>query len=215
MRMWDEQVDREVAARLGVTATTGSPKAGTAASSRPGSSRAAHLAVRLGDIVLWAVLVLSLLLLALALAARVTSNAGMQWMVVVSNSMAPVLRTGDLVAVRPAARDQIRVGDIVTYEDAHNTQVLVTHRVIAVEASGADVAYRVKGDNNPIPDPERVTYARIAGKVAAHLPLLGYLVRAMQNRPGLALVAFLPSLVALVLSAARRLTGAGAGVSPP
>lgn len=214
MRVWDEQVDREIASKLGLPSVKGTSTVGAAVSTAEGSRRPPGAVARLGDIAQWAVLLASFLFLALALVARVTAGGGTQWMVVVSNSMAPALRTGDLVVVRPAARDEIKVGDIVTFVDAHNSQVLVTHRVIAIEASGASeasgtsevgVTYRVKGDNNPVADPERVTYSRIIGKVAFRLPLAGYVVHAVQNRPSLALLGLLPSLAVLVLATGRRL----------
>lgn len=193
--MWDGSANQETAV----------PAGGTAA------LRALSL---LGDVAVWVVLALSLLILLLAVVARSTSGAGTQWLVVVSNSMKPALSTGDLVVVRPASPDRIRVGDVVTFQDAQNAQVLVTHRVIAVEPAQGRYSFRVKGDNNPIPDPQLVDESRIVGRMILHLPLAGYVVHALQARPALALLTLLPSLLVMALQLARRRAGEAEVQSP-
>jgi len=203
VRTWDGTVDRELTPSPGVTgeAETVSLRAGAGRTGGPG---VLHALTLLGDVAVWAVLTLSLLTLMLAVIARSTSGSGTQWLVVVSNSMKPALSTGDLLVVRPVAPDRIRVGDIVTFEDARSPQVLVTHRVIAVEPMQGRLSFRVKGDNNPIPDPQIVDQSRIVGRVAFHLPLAGYVVHSLQARPALALLTLLPSLLVMALQSTRR-----------
>lgn len=219
MRMWDERLDREIAANhvtpivlasdaaavaKGAT-RAGKAAAATGAAAVPGPvHRPRRFAGLLGDLLVWMFLGLSLIVLVLALLARTGSRSGTQWLVVVSNSMWPALRTGDLVAVRPASVTQLRVGDIITFQDSRDASVLVTHRIVRIDPAVPTPVFQVKGDNNPIADPEPVLAARVVGRVGFHLPLVGYLIHMLQARPILALLALLPSVLVLGLQSVRR-----------
>ncbi|MGC8555461.1 MAG: signal peptidase I [Conexivisphaera sp.] len=84
-------------------------------------------------------------------------------------SMLPVLRTGDLALVAPAPPSSLGVGDVIVYRSPLG--FFVIHRIIEV-GNGYVV---VKGDNNPFPDPWKVTGQMIAGRVVAVVDYLGYL----------------------------------------
>ncbi|MHB9143909.1 MAG: signal peptidase I [Symbiobacteriia bacterium] len=204
MQVWDERVDQKIAAKVPITA-----KAAASAGAAVRSRRGINLVGLLGDLVVWGVLTLSVLILALAILARTGAQSGTQWLVVVSNSMWPALKTGDLVAVRPVTAPQLQVGDIITYEDSRDRNVLVTHRIVARDLAAGTAVFQVKGDNNPVVDPELVRAAQVVGRVAFHLPLAGYVIHAFQARPIFVLVALMPSILLLGLQATRRLSNAG------
>lgn len=76
----------------------------------------------------------------------------LQPLIVVSGSMSPGIRTGDLIFSVPKSIAQVGVGDVLTLRSPL-TQRLVTHRVVAIAQDSAD-GYRVtlKGDANDEPD---------------------------------------------------------------
>ena len=99
----------------------------------------------------------------------------------VIGSMAPDLPVGSLVLTRSTDPVSLRVGDVVTYQQAGSTN-LVTHRVVAISADHSSFTFR--GDANPVPDPQAVPASAIRGKVWADLPYLGVLRdRLGQGRP--------------------------------
>jgi signal peptidase len=68
-------------------------------------------------------------------------------MAVVSNSMDPTLKKGDLVVVKGVSPEDIKIGDIIVY---HNPLqgVAVVHRVIDIRKDGGKLIFYTKGDNN-------------------------------------------------------------------
>ncbi|MET0843337.1 MAG: signal peptidase I [Mycetocola sp.] len=104
---------------------------------------------RIGGILLWVFAAFGVL--AGALWAGNTLGL-VQPLVVVSGSMSPAIRTGDLlIALRTTAAD-LRLGDVATVTDPRTGQ-LVTHRVIANSADGETSVIEMQGDANGIPDP--------------------------------------------------------------
>jgi len=81
---------------------------------------------------------------------------------VMSGSMSPTLRPGDLVIVK--GEEPINLGDMVTVESGEFTY---THRV--VEKLEGD-RFRLKGDANEDPDPSLVEASQIIGKVVLVFP---------------------------------------------
>ncbi len=81
---------------------------------------------------------------------------------VMSGSMSPALRPGDLVIVK--GEEPINLGDMVTVKSGEFTY---THRV--VEKLEGDM-FRLKGDANEDPDPNLVEASQIIGKVVLVFP---------------------------------------------
>ena len=81
---------------------------------------------------------------------------------VMSGSMSPALRPGDLVIVK--GEEPVNVGDVVTVESGEFTY---THRV--VEKLEGD-RFMLKGDANEDPDPNLVEASQIIGKVVLIFP---------------------------------------------
>ena len=94
---------------------------------------------------------------------------------VLTSSMEPKLPPGTLVVVKPVPFDDIRVGEVVTYQLRSGEPELVTHRVIerALAADGT-VTLITKGDNNAVPDPAAVREVQVRGTVWYAIPYLGW-----------------------------------------
>ena len=82
---------------------------------------------------------------------------------VVSESMEPTLHIGDMVIIQKA---DYNVGDIVVYMRG---SIPIIHRIIQKGPEG----YTIKGDNNPVADPDIVQQKQIVGKTIVAFPVLG------------------------------------------
>ena len=89
---------------------------------------------------------------------EVPSVAGNLPLIVLTDSMYPVIESGDLIICHTAEPEEIQVGDVIAFFDpASNGSSIVTHRVIEVTEQDGKIAWRTKGDNNNTEDRLAVT----------------------------------------------------------
>ncbi len=118
---------------------------------------------------------LAFLLLIAAAVVVVPAATGSTPYTVLTSSMEPSLPPGTLIIDRPVATDDIRVGDIVTYQLESGKPVVVTHRVTAISTTDTgDKIFTLKGDNNSLPDANPVVAEQIRGEVWYSVPLIGW-----------------------------------------
>ncbi len=80
-----------------------------------------------------------------------------------TNSMDPFFDdTANSIELRPDSPDDIDVGDIISYESSI-TDDLIVHRVVKKDVDDAGVFFLVKGDNNPVQDPEKIRFEQVHG----------------------------------------------------
>ena len=119
---------------------------------------------------------------------------------VLSNSMEPSFRAGDVIVLTPKALRDVRHGDVIAYAVPVGDHHVVTHRVTRVVEPGERPVVVTKGDANAHADPWR---ARLAGDVAwAHrltVPYAGHALLFLRS-PALRNVALYlaPALLALI-----------------
>ena len=95
--------------------------------------------------------------------------------VVLSGSMEPALSVGDLLIVKEA--ETYQTGDIVVYQSG---SMAVVHRIVDI---GPETA-TTRGDaNNANDDP--IPVSAIKGRVAAAIPMVGYIVWALKSPAGI------------------------------
>jgi signal peptidase len=84
-----------------------------------------------------------------------------------TNSMDPFFDKGaNVLQVIPKSPDEIKVGDIISYETENG---VIIHRVIAIEEDEYGLFYTVKGDNNPTADPVKVRFSDVRKKLVGVL----------------------------------------------
>jgi signal peptidase len=88
--------------------------------------------------------------------------------VVMSGSMTPALKPGDLILVKKASPETVEIGDIVTVK--YETGVF-THRVFEKKFEDGIYLFRTKGDANEDPDPSWWNASQIIGKTVFVIPL--------------------------------------------
>lgn len=118
--------------------------------------------------------------------------------VVMSDSMAPQLRTGDIVASRPVAPQDLRVGQVLLAEDPDHVGRLRMHRFVAVRADGR---LTLRGDANRSNDSTPISRDAVHGVASLRSPFVGKPVYLLRTHQAAALVPILAALLALVSAA--------------
>lgn len=95
---------------------------------------------------------------------------------VLTGSMAPAYPPGTLVVVRPVAVEDVRTGDVITYQLRSGEPAVATHRVVGVgwTADGEKVL-TTRGDANSAADAEPVRAVQLRGEVWYSVPWVGRL----------------------------------------
>lgn len=116
---------------------------------------------------------------------------------VMSDSMAPHIRAGDVVVAMPVAEEHLIPGRVLLVDDPDHTDRLRLHRLVDITASGGLVT---KGDANTDPDSSTVALDEVRGVAVIRSPFAGLPVmwiRTGQWMPLAAAAALLALLVAL------------------
>lgn len=90
-----------------------------------------------------------------------------------SDSMRPAIRAGDALITRSEPASSINRGDVVSFIDPALRGKLVTHRVVAVHATGQRVDFMTRGDANSAPESWSVQHGRSVSKVVLRVPAVG------------------------------------------
>jgi signal peptidase len=114
----------------------------------------------------------------LMLLITVPSAWGWSSYTVVSDSMAPLLRRGDVVVAAPGGSRDLRLGTVVVVapeggrnDAAGTTSIPITHRIVERLPDGR---YRIKGDANPGPDSRLVAQRDVLGTLRLAVPVAGW-----------------------------------------
>ncbi len=127
---------------------------------------------------------------------------GFQCYTVISGSMEPKYMVGDLLYVKKADVNSIKVGDDITFI-LNEDLVVATHQVVRVDAENH--RFYTKGLANEIEDQDPVHFNNVIGVPKFSIPKLGYVSDFVQNPPGtyitigiglvLILAVFLPDMI--------------------
>ena len=84
-----------------------------------------------------------------------------------TNSMDPLLdETANAIEIIPKSEEDIHPGDVVSYKSKVVNSVII-HRIIKISKDEKGTYYTLKGDNNNMPDPEKVRFNQIERVVVA------------------------------------------------
>jgi signal peptidase len=93
---------------------------------------------------------------------------------ILTGSMRPSMPPGTMVVVRPVDADEVRVGDVITYQLRSGEPDVVTHRVVTVGVDGAGHrVFRTRGDANEVADQAWVRPVQVKGRRWYAVPYLG------------------------------------------
>jgi len=111
------------------------------------------------------------------------SIGGFRMFVVVSESMLPEYRVGDVLFAKNVPFKDIKIGDDISYlsQYGHTSGMIVTHRVIAIEErENRPPQIIAKGINNPAEDPP-IHEDQIYGIITGKSNILSFIYRMVSN----------------------------------
>ena len=121
---------------------------------------------------------------------------------VLSGSMQPLLDVGDVVVTKPVVARDVRVGDVITFPDEEREE-LVTHRVRSIQLVGERASIETRGDANDASEQWSVASDGSVGRVAYHLPLVGYALVWTHGRWARILLIVIPALLLAAIELRR------------
>lgn len=113
---------------------------------------------------------------------------------IVSGSMQPKIKVGDLIIIKKS--DSYEVGDIVTFRDEN---YFVTHRIIEKTENGI----RTKGDFNNKIDDNILTNEDIVGEVVLIISSLGNVISTFNN-PLVLIIVFIVGIFVVTLIPSKK-----------
>lgn len=149
--------------------------------------------------VLWTALGLGV---GLVVALTVPNLAGYRTLTVLSGSMEPSIRTGDVLVSHWISPEQARVGDVVTFREPGGER-LYTHRVRSVRVKGGTARLVTKGDANNTPERWHASTGGRIARAEYRVPKAGYVVQAIAGRYGRIGLIVVPALALAAWELAR------------
>lgn len=135
---------------------------------------------------------------------EVPSIGGITPMIVLTDSMDPEIKSGDLIFTKAVDPESVAVGDIITFFDPDgNGTSTVTHRVVEVLREDG-LQFRTKGDANNTEDRTPVPAENLIGVYRMRLPGLGQAAMFMQTTPGLLVCVVVPLVLLIGIDLLRR-----------
>jgi len=114
-------------------------------------------------------------------------------MTVISGSMAPAIKMGSVVIVKPAA--DYKIGDVITFGPYSKTKAPTSHRIYDIKVVDGQPVYITKGDVNNAPDARELQKRDIVGKVLFSVPFVGYAVDFAKKPIGFVLIIGIPAVI--------------------
>ena len=95
---------------------------------------------------------------------------------VLTGSMTPSLPPGTLVVVKPVDIEDVRTGDVITFQLHSGRHTVATHRVVGIGWTGdGEKVLTTRGDANEAADTTPVREVQLRGEVWYSLPWVGHL----------------------------------------
>ena len=134
----------------------------------------------------------------LIVAVTLPAAFGLHPLTVLTGSMRPGIQPGDMVIDQPIHPSQIRVGDIVTFQDPEGDRT-ITHRVRKVNIGEGQAHVVTRGDANDTVERWQIPLTGQVGRVVYQVPKIGYPVTWSHTRDGRLAMVSLPALLLTIM----------------
>ena len=136
---------------------------------------------------------------------EVPSIGGTFPLIVLTDSMYPEIKSGDLIICNTAEAEDIKVNDIISFFDpAGNGSTIVTHRVIEIVEEDGKILFRTRGDNNNTEDKKLAPAENLVGVYKMRIAGAGHIAMFMQSTAGLIVCVVLPIILLVGYDFVRR-----------
>lgn len=138
---------------------------------------------------------------------EVPTVGGYMPLIVLTDSMYPQIKSGDIIICRTVDAKDVKVGDVISFFDpAGNGTSIVTHQVIEVLTSDSGkISFRTKGTNNNAEDRLPVPEDKLVGRYTdTRFGGAGNVALFMQTTAGLIVCVIVPCVLLIGYDAIRR-----------
>lgn len=137
---------------------------------------------------------------------KVPTFLGYAPMIVLSPSMDPAIKEGDLAVVKSVEASDIKVGDVISFFDPDSSQgSVLTHRVTAInQTETGEITFTTKGDANNAEDPSPAPADSLIGVYRFRIPAAGKIAMFLQTTPGYIVSVALPLILLVAYELIRR-----------
>lgn len=127
-------------------------------------------------------------------------------LIVMTDSMYPDIKSGDVIICKTAETEDIEVGDVISFFDpAGKGTSVVTHKVIEIYTEDGKTFFRTRGINNNTDDRLPVPADKlIAEYTGIRIPGAGHVAIFMQSTTGLLVCVVLPIILFVGYDVLRR-----------
>lgn len=127
-------------------------------------------------------------------------------LIVLTDSMYPDIKSGDLIICKTINAEDIEEGDVISfYDPAGNGTSVVTHKVVEIINENDKLSFRTRGINNNTDDRLPVSAEKvIAMYTGVRIPGAGNFAIFMQTMPGLLICVLLPIILFVGYDVIRR-----------
>ena len=91
--------------------------------------------------------------------------------VIVTGSMMPMIKPGDVVLLKKMDGKGAKLGDVIQFK---SDNIFIVHRIINVKEEGGQLKFQTKGDNNSVADSGLVDPGLVKGKLIKVIPKIGW-----------------------------------------
>lgn len=123
---------------------------------------------------------------------------GCKFYVVLTGSMQPDIKPGDLIIIKSIDPGDVKVGDVITFKN-NNIDSVTTHRVKNIVNDNDNLKFVTQGDANNIEDKEPVKSELVQGKLMKTIPKVGKTVDYMKKNLLAIIVAIITVFIAITI----------------
>lgn len=99
---------------------------------------------------------------------------------ILTQSMAQKFPPGTFMVMKPAAFDDLKYGDVITFQLHSGRPEVDTHRIVGFGSTqSGEKTLITRGDNNGANDPEPVRAIQVKGKLFYAVPYVGFVANAL------------------------------------
>jgi signal peptidase len=127
-------------------------------------------------------------------------------LIMLTDSMNPDIKSGDLIICRQQKAENVKVGDVIAfYDPAGRGTSVVTHQVVELVAENGVTKFRTKGIANSAADEALVPADNLVGVYMIRIPKAGRLAMFIQTPAGIVVCIAIPLLVIIGYDCVRHI----------
>lgn len=121
--------------------------------------------------------------------------------IVLSGSMEPTIKTGDIVIIKKCNPDELKKDDIIAFRSGKS---VITHRITGISEEDGEKVLITKGDNNNTEDRLAVKLQNVEGIYKFRIAKLGNFAVFLQTTTGAVIFISIPFILLIITDIIQR-----------